>query len=354
VGFIQRILLANRGRRYPGLALGMVALALVPAVIDDYGLDLLILCLYYLVLAASWNLVAGYAGQFSLATVAFAAIGAYTTALLGAYFGGPPWAGIIAATVVAGLSGLLLGVMVLKMHSSYLAITTWAFAVTIQIVLTAGYRVTRGYLGLSVRPLLGDLDPTHYYYVFLVMAVGCLAIIAVILNSPIGYFIRAIKDDQLRASTLGIDTTRWKVFIFSVSSAMAGLDGACYAHYTVILSPAMADFSEMGKVLIMVLIGGMGTFWGPVVAVPVVEVLYSYLQGYGQWAIVIYAMVAIVVMRTHRAGLSTLLYGSPGPLGRSVYRAMKQVVTFGRLGEHSSKPEVPVHVDQVPPRKHTE
>ena len=91
---------------------------------------------------------------------------------------------------------------------------------------------------------------------------------AALIDSPLGYFMRAIKDDELRAKSLGIDTTRVKVAVFAISSAIAGLAGAFYAHFIALLSPQMVDFNEMAKIVVMVVIGGFGTFLGPISAPP--------------------------------------------------------------------------------------
>ncbi|TMJ46073.1 MAG: branched-chain amino acid ABC transporter permease, partial [Alphaproteobacteria bacterium] len=231
------------------------ALALVPALAGDFTLHMLTTSCYYTILAASWNLLAGFTGQFSLAHQAFAAIGAYTSGLLIRYFAVPIWFGISSGVVVAALFGYALGRMVLSMRAIYLAIATWAFAETVHIVLTAAYPITRGELGLDVPPLFRNLDPLSYYYLFAALAfVSVLAMYAMV-RSPLGQFMRAIKDDELRAESLGVDTTRVKIVVFTVSSAFAGLAGAFYAHYVVVLSPQLADFNEMAKLIIMVVLG---------------------------------------------------------------------------------------------------
>ncbi len=247
------------------------ALALVPALAGDFTLHMLTTSCYYTILAASWNLLAGFTGQFSLAHQAFAAIGAYT------------------------------------LRAIYLAIATWAFAETIHIVLTAAYPITRGELGLDVPPLFRNLDPLSYYYLFAALAfVSVLAMYAMV-RSPLGQFMRAIKDDELRAESLGVDTTRVKIVVFTVSSAFAGLAGAFYAHYVIVLSPQLADFNEMAKLIIMVVLGGLGSVAGPLIGATPVQVLITWLQKYGEWDMVIFALAVIVLMRTHAGGINSLI-----------------------------------------------
>jgi branched-chain amino acid transport system permease protein len=251
-----------------------VALALPPFLAGGFTLHLLTTGLYYTILAASWNLLAG----------------------------------IGSGVVVAAVFGLALGRMVLSMRAIYLAIATWAFAETIHILLTAAYPITRGELGLNVPPLFHNLDPTAYYALFAALTIVSVTIMYGIVKSPIGYFMRAIRDDDLRAESLGVDTTRVKVFVFTVASAFAGLAGAFYGHYLVVLSPQMADFNEMAKLIIMVVLGGLGTVLGPLIGAAPVQILTTYLQKYGEWDLVIFAVVVIALMRTHVGGIAAFVY----------------------------------------------
>ena len=293
----------------PALAVVLAAAALCAAVpfASDYVLHVLITSMYYTILAASWNLLAGFTGQFSLAHQAFAAIGAYTSGLLTVSYGFAIWASIACGIVAAGALGLALGRVVLRMRAIYLAIATWAFAETVHILLTAGYAITRGELGLTVPPLFADLNVRSYYYVFIALTLASLAAMYAIVRSRLGIFMHAIKDDELRAETLGMNTTRIKVLVFTITSAFAGLAGAFYAHYVVVLSPQIADFSEMAKLIIMVVVGGLGSFVGPLIAVTPIASLHLYLAKYGEWDMVIYAFAVIVLMRTQIGGIAALM-----------------------------------------------
>ncbi|HTR84272.1 MAG TPA: branched-chain amino acid ABC transporter permease [Reyranella sp.] len=281
-------------------------LAPLPLFAGGYALHVMTIGFYYVILAASWNLLAGYTGQFSLAHHAFAAVGAYTSGLLGYHLGVSPWLGIPAGVLLSAALGFVLGRLVLRMRSIYLAIATWAFAETVHIYLTADYGFTRGELGLSVKPLWGNVDPLPYYYTFLGLTVLLLIGMRALIDSPLGYFMRAIKDDELRARSLGIDTTRVKVAIFSISSAIAGLAGAVYGHYTVLLTPQTVDFSEMAKIVIMVVIGGFGTFLGPIIGAAPVQIVMTWLQKYGEWDLAVFALIVILLMRFSMEGLASV------------------------------------------------
>lgn len=292
---VQRTLLAG--------LVAVALLALAPLVANASVLHLLTITCYYVVLATSWNLLAGMTGQFSLATQTFAAIGAYSTGMLIYYLHVPILAGIAVAALITLVCGFVLGVLVLRMRTIYLAIATWAFAETIHITLGAAYNLTRGELGLSVPPLFGSLDPGPYFEVFLVLAALATLLAWAISRSPLGTFMRAIKDDELRAESLGVDTVKIKVFVFTLTSGMAGLAGAFYAHYVAILSPNIADFSVIGMIITMVIVGGIGTVAAPLIGAPIVEALGASLAKYGEWDLAIFALIVIVLMRTSTGGL---------------------------------------------------
>jgi branched-chain amino acid transport system permease protein len=284
-----------------------IPLALVPLFAGEFVVHVLNIGAFYVILAISWNLLAGFTGQFSLAQHAFAAIGAYGSGLLIYHLKVPLAVSMPAGILAAAGAGYLLGRLVLRMRTIYLSIATWAFAETFRIVLTAAYDFTRGDLGLSVPSLYGHVRPVTYYYTFVIAAGLCLLATYIVLHSPVGYFMRAVKDDEMRAQSLGVDTTRVKLFAFTLSSAMAGLAGVLYAHYVLTLTPAIVDFSEMARIIVIVVIGGIGYLIGPVIAAPPINFLSTYLQAYGEWSLVLFAAIVIVVMRSYPAGLAGFL-----------------------------------------------
>src|SRR5205085_2302319 len=130
----------------------------------------------------------------------------------------PLWLAIPAGVIAASAIGFALGAMVLKMRAIYLAIATWAFAETVHILLTAAYTITRGELGLTVPPLFADLNPRSYFNAFAALAILSVLAMYAMVRSPVGSFMRAIRDDELRAESLGVDTARIKILVFTVSS----------------------------------------------------------------------------------------------------------------------------------------
>jgi branched-chain amino acid transport system permease protein len=290
-------------RRYSLSLAGLLIVCLLPLWTGEYYLQVFTISFYYVILASSWNLLAGYTGQFSLAHHAFAAIGGYTSALLVTNFGLPIWMGILAAPLSSAFMGLILGVLCLRMRAIYLAIATWAFAESVRITLSMTYEITRGDLGLAVPKLFsGEGQGVAYYYLFLVLAAATVLIITFIMRSKMGYYLRAIRNDEMVARVMGINTTRWKILAFMVSSGIAGIAGAFYGHYNGLLTPVMVDFNEMAFIVIMVVIGGIRSIAGPVIGAILIEILTETFREFGEIRMVVFALAVIAIARLYNEG----------------------------------------------------
>ena len=286
------------------LLMGLYAvLTPLPFWLGEYFTHVLNVSLYYVIMAASWNLIAGYTGQFSLAHHAFAAMGGYTSALLVIHFKIPILLGVPIGGLFAGAVGFFLGTLCLKMRAIYLGLATWAFSESFRITLSMAYKLTRGDLGLSTPTLLGTGEAFHYFYVFLLLAMVCLLIMYRIVHSRIGYYMRSIRDDEEAALSMGVDTVKWKRFVFVTSSFFAGVAGAFHAHYIGLLSPVAVDFNEMAILIIMVITGGLRTFPGPIIGAIFIELLSEVLREYGEIRMVLFALMVIILMRVNRDGI---------------------------------------------------
>jgi branched-chain amino acid transport system permease protein len=291
------------GLKYSLGVIGFIVVCLLPFWTGQYYLQIFTIAFYYVVLASSWNLIAGYTGQFSLAHHAFAAIGGYASALLITRSGFPIWVGILASLVSSTLLGFILGVLCLRMRAIYLAIATWAFAESVRITISMTYQITRGDLGLAVPKLfLGPGRAVACYYLFLGLAVLTVFTIILINHSKMGYYLRAIRDDEIVARVMGINTTRWKIFSFVISSGIAGIAGAFYGHYNGLLTPVMVNFNEMAFIVIMVVIGGIRTIPGPVIGAILIEVLTETFREFGEIRMVVFALAVIAIARLYNEG----------------------------------------------------
>jgi branched-chain amino acid transport system permease protein len=293
----------NGLKEYSLLVAVFVVACLLPFRTGPYYTQVFTIAFYYVVLASSWNLIAGYTGQFSLAHHAFAAIGGYTSALWVIHTGYPVWMGVFAALLSSTFMGFILGVLCLRMRAIYLAIATWAFAESVRIFLAMTYKLTRGDLGLSVpKVFLGTGRAVDCYYLFLGLATMSVLLLTIINRSKMGHYLRAIRDDEMVARVMGIRTTYWKIFSFITSSGIAGIAGAFYGHYNGLLTPVMVDFNEMALIVIMVVIGGIRSIAGPVVGAIFIEILTETFRGFGEIRMVVFALAVIAIARLYNEG----------------------------------------------------
>lgn len=280
----------------------LAAVALLPLVVTgDYWRGVIVVAMYFAILAAAWNLLAGFTGQFSLAPAAFAAIGAYTTGLGHYHWGWQPLPGILASVLIGGGIGLLLGRLVLRLRGPYLGLTTLAFAEIVRLVISNSTEITRGDLGLNVPGILPSR--IAYYYFFLAVLVLVQMGLLVLLRTRAGLYLQAIRDDETAAAGRGVSVVRWKTLTFGLSAALSAMAGALYGHFAQLVSPEMALVSQTGLVLSMVVIGGIGTLVGPVAGAFLVYILSEWLRSVGGYQLVVFALLVILVARFFREGL---------------------------------------------------
>ncbi len=296
-------LFAVRLRGELRIALLIVAgLALVPLFVSSpYWLGVLVVSLYFAILATGWNLLAGYAGQFSLAPAAFAMLGAYVPALLAWHWQVSILVGIPLAALVTGGVGYLLGRIVTRLSGPYLALTTLSFAEILRLVFYNSYEFTRGDQGLNVPALLDSR--VGYYWLFVVLLAAVLGCVWALLRGRGGRFLLAIRDDPLGAASRGIDVVRWKSIAFAVSCALCGIAGAFYGPFAQLVSPELGLIAQTGMVLAMVVIGGSGTLVGPLIGALLVYLTSEWLRDFGGVQLIVFAALVILFARFLPDGL---------------------------------------------------
>jgi len=294
-----------RPRAQWALALAALVIALsAPLFLPSYWLHVVIVAFFYAALAASWSFLAGYAGQFSWAHMAFMAIGAYTTGLLGRYLNLQPILGMALGTLAAGLAGLAIGALVLRFKASYLALFTIAFSEILRIVLKGEAAITRGDLGLSLAPLFGEtISRVPYYYTMLAILVACLLVMYWLARSRVGLFVRAIREDEQAAAARGVNVVRYKVLTFVVTSMIAGLVGTFSAHYITIITPNILVLSQMGTVMAMAIIGGVESLIAAAIGGMIIQVSLELLREFGAWRMVLFGALLVITLRFARNGL---------------------------------------------------
>lgn len=280
---------------------------ILPFFLADYWIYSLTITFYYVVMAVTWNLLGGYTGQFSLSHHTFAVIGSYTSALLITTTGIPLWMGMAVSWMANGIISVLLGILCLRMRGIYLALTTWAFAEIVKTYIRMDFEFTGGDRGLKTLLFFKTMNPLPYYYLFLAFAVLTIVVIAIIMRSRIGYYLRAIRNDEVAAQAMGVNTVRWKVFAFMVASLFASMAGTLYGHFTGLISPVSGEFYEMALVIIFVVIGGMRSQAGPVVGAVSVRFLAEVLKKWPEVRMVLLAAAVILIMRFFNGGLMEFL-----------------------------------------------
>ncbi len=281
-------------------------LSLLPLGLGVYHLHVMIVSLFYVMMASSWNLLAGYTGQVSFAHAAFAGIGAYTSGILAAKFGLNPWIGVFIGTILAALIGLGMGILCLRMGGIYLSLTTLGFSEILRIVITNEYEITRGTMGLQVPGLVADYSKPAYFYIMLGGAMLTLIVLYKLIYSDIGLNFRAVQNDERAAASLGVDVVRMRVLAFTVSSALAGMAGGLYGHYLLLITPEIPSLDQQFLVLSMTVIGGMGSFLGPIIGAISLEIFSEYIRAYGEYHVLVFGLVALVVARFAPNGLMGL------------------------------------------------
>ncbi len=295
-----------------GLLLLVGALALAPLGQGNYIISVLSLWLVYSISAMGLNLTLGYAGQISLAQASFMAIGAYVSALLS--IAGWPWlATLPLAMIAAFVVGILLGYPALRVQGHYLAFVTLAFNTLVFLVLRNEDWLTGGTYGLSGMPrpkfaLFGYniFDTTKnlpfYYFVLLLTIIAALALWGIV-RSPWGRAFKALRENPIRAESLGVDTRRLTLLAFAIGSAYGGLSGAIMSPLIQFIDPASFEFGRSLRILLMVVVGGIGSFFGPFLGAALAIILPELLRFTDKYYLILYALVVILILIFSPKGL---------------------------------------------------
>lgn len=281
----------------------------LPLWAGTYWTHIAILSCYYIIVVSSWNLLVGYAGQMSFAQVSFSSLGGYVSTLTATRLGYHPVIGMVFGTIFGAFVGYLLGVLCLRMRGVYHSLTTLAFAEAFRTVLNLEYKVTRGSLGLLSVQLFPGNSKVPYYYVALALAIVVLVLLDRIVRSPIGFTLQAIREDQTAASVAGVPLARYKLFAFSLTAGLAALAGAFLSHFLGVVTPDWATQSAMSFILAMAIMGGLGTFFGPIIGAVTVEVLAEYLRVLGRYYMSFFGLIVLLMLRFAPGGLLALFRG---------------------------------------------
>ena len=287
--------------------------------IDPYWLHIITLVGINVILAVSLNLINGYTGQFSLGHAGFMAIGAYTAAAVTMFAGpkafpllGGPESGfaigtvffmaLVAGGLVASVAGLIVGGPSLRLKGDYLAIVTLGFGEIIRVIFR-NIDSLGGALGLTGIP-----PYTNVFWTYGFAALTIYTVLALV-HSTYGRGFLAVHDDEIAAEAMGINTTKYKIIAFIVGAFFAGIAGGLFAHQTLAIDPKGFDFMKSIEIVLFVILGGMGNTIGVIAAAVLLTILTESLRGIGEWRMLIYSFLLIVLMLTRPQGLFRRKWG---------------------------------------------
>lgn len=305
------------------LALLVLALIAPLLIANRFLIDVLTLILFSAFLGQSWNILGGYAGQFSFGSVVFFGTGAYASSILLMTFGIDAWIGAIAALFAGAAVGAFVGFLSFRygLRGSYFALITLAFAEVFK-VLANSVEFTGGGIGIFIEhePGLARLqfdDPAGYYYIALALTVISLAIAWWLERSRFGAYLKAIRENEDAAEALGVNAFRCKMYAIMISGAMGGVGGTFYAQKFLYIDPPIAyGVATSVEMLLVSIVGGMGTVFGPLVGSFVLhgvnEVTRHYIETPGL-SLIVYGLILIAIIGYLPNGLIGLFKGRPRP-----------------------------------------
>ena len=288
----------------------LVAAIVVPSFLKNYGIHLFTTWLVFIIATMGLNLTVGYAGQKSLGHAAFFGIGAYTVAIFlkaGLSF----WLGLPAAALLCFAVGLILGFPALRVQTIYLAFATLGFNTALWLVMRNEEWLTGGTFGINniARPTLGSLSLDRnlpYYYLVLAFTLVLAAVLWGLLRSPWGKAFTALRDNPIRAESLGIDTRGYTLLSFAIGAVYAGIAGGLYASQVQFIDPALFTVGSSIMMYLMVVVGGPGYFLGPLLGSAVGVLLPEWLRFAQAWYLLIFGTAVVLLMIWLPDGLLSL------------------------------------------------
>lgn len=295
----------------------LVALLIVPAATTNgYVIFIISAALFYSMVALGLNVIVGLSGIWQLAQAAFLAVGGYTAGFLAKQYGLSLWIGIPAGALVAALLSLVLSIPTVKLRDEYLMIATLNFGVVAQILMTNLDKFTGGTAGMSGVPpltilwvsgdgltLTGAIRPDQQYYVVLLGFLLTLLIVMRVQKSPMGRALRAMREDEMAAQTMGQNTQKLRVIAFAVGCGLAGLAGGIFVARFHSISPAAAGLSNSVLFLAMVIVGGTGNLWGAIIGAVLLSAMPEILRDLDKYRLLAYGGVLVACMVFRPQGL---------------------------------------------------
>jgi branched-chain amino acid transport system permease protein len=291
--------------------------------ISGYLITILITIIIYAMLAHSLNIITGHAGQISLGHAAFLGIGAYTSAMLYTEAGFPFWLSVPLSGLVAGAIGALLAIPCLRVRDDFLAITTMGIGFVAEAVFlyTPFFGGAMGIGGINLPNWFGREMTKSEYFLLILLVFGFLLFLDHRMGrSWIGLAWASIREDEQAAGAMGVDVVRFKVLAFILGSAIAGLAGGFYAHFLTFIMPQNFGFGQSIVILCMVVFGGIGTRWGPVLGAVILGILPEIFRPIMEYRTFLYGLLLLAMMRFQPGGILGVESILPKVIRRYIFR----------------------------------
>ena len=278
----------------------VIAFTIIPSYLKSYGVHIITTWLVYIIATMGLNLTVGYAGQKSLGHAAFFGIGAYTVAIMlkaGMSF----WFALPTSALICFFTGLVVGFPALRVQTIYLAFATLGFNTAAWLVMRNEEWLTGGTFGINniSRPSIGDLSLESnlvYYRMVLIFTVMLAILLGALLRSPWGKAFTALRDNTIRAESLGVDTRAYTLMSFAIGAAFAGIAGGLYASQVGFIDPALFTVGASIMMYLMVVVGGPGYFFGPVLGSAVGVMLPEWLRFAQAWYLFVFGAAVVLLM----------------------------------------------------------
>jgi ABC-type branched-subunit amino acid transport system permease subunit len=297
--------------------LGALGLIAAPFLISSpYVLTVLTNALIFTMLAMSLNVIYGYAGLLSFAQVGFWGLGGYTAAIVATRLGLDPWTGIVAAAILSAAVAVVLGAIALRLSNHAFVIVSIAFTLLLQLLSQEWVEVTNGPMGIPGLPVpvLGfgswaiQIDSVdRYYYLVLAIYAASIALMQLVLSSRIGRTLRLLRHDEVLARSYGVRVTGWKLFAAGFAAAFAAIAGAINVFFVTIVDPSIFDIYYTQLMLVIVIVGGLGSFWPVIVAGIVLTILPELLRTPSEIRMINYGIILILAVVLFPGGFAGIL-----------------------------------------------
>ncbi len=306
--FLQRIVISlnSVGFTIP-LIIFLIILAASPLYIhNEYIFRLLVVSLYYGILAMAFDFTGGFINAVNFGFAGFVGLGSYTSAMLAVYTGINPWIGLLIAMGITALVGFLTGLLTLPLRGIYVSLMSWFVGLTLMALANALVKITRGARGLVVPPIYESATILTHLYVMLALMIVVYLILRLVINSRIGLAFKAIGQNYEAACASGVNPVKYKLINFTLSCAVAGLLGGYYAHFVGIVTPDVMDTGHTMEVMALSYIGGSGSLLGGIFASFLLLPILDSLKRLMEYRLIIYGMLLILVMIFYPVGLNGL------------------------------------------------